>query len=88
MDHSEADADPWVAALTRYLREHPQASDTAEGIARWWLQAAVADWPKVRRAIAAMAAAGRLTVHVAGDGREHYRLAAPAPAPPRAPSGA
>jgi hypothetical protein len=31
------DEDEVAAAIIGYLREHPQAMDTLEGIAEWWL---------------------------------------------------
>ena len=33
-------------AILRYLREHPEAKDTLDGIAQWWL---VREWTERRR---------------------------------------
>ena len=76
MNPSNADPDSWAASVADYLRDHPHASDSAEGIARWWLGAPVAEWPRIRQALKSMVSDGRLECHVASDGREHYRRAA------------
>ena len=76
MNHTRSSVESCAAGIAGYLRANPQASDTADGIARWWLQAAPRDWPTVRAALQAMVQAGTLTSHRAGDGREHFRLAA------------
>ena len=34
-------------AILRYLKEHPEAKDTLDGIAQWWL---VREWTERRRA--------------------------------------
>ncbi len=72
--NSDAEANAWVAPIAHYLRSHPHASDTAEGIARWWLGAPVTQWSHVGQALASMVRNGQLDCHIAADGREHYRL--------------
>ena len=74
MDDSPASANAWVEEITGYLRQHPQACDSAEGVARWWLQAPVVQWPQVRQALDTMVGDGRLTRTTAADGTERYRL--------------
>jgi len=37
MDAENTDIAAVAAAIRRYLWEHPNAADTLEGIARWWL---------------------------------------------------
>ena len=38
MSGDEDDVTALVQRLSRYLRDHPLASDTADGISSWWLQ--------------------------------------------------
>ncbi len=71
-------ANPWVEEIAAYLRMHPQACDTARGAARWWLDAPVAEWPRVRQALDTMVSDGRLTRTTGADGTERYRLPAAA----------
>ena len=63
-----------VRALAAYLRDNPFASDTAEGIHRWWL-GAYGDPPleEVRDALETMAQLGLVEATVAVDGRRRYR---------------
>jgi len=39
MEGSARDRSPVMADILRYFVEHPDAKDTIEGIARWWLPA-------------------------------------------------
>lgn len=75
---SDPSASAWVQPIRNYLHAHPYAGDSAEGIARWWLGAPVAEWPHIRQALQSMVADGQLECHAAADGREHYRLPAAA----------
>jgi hypothetical protein len=63
-----------VHALVAYLLAHPQASDTAEGIARWWLRT---DSPGnsmlLQQALDWMEGQGLIESVVAGDGRVRWR---------------
>jgi hypothetical protein len=78
MDDSPASATAWGTAIADYLRAHPQASDSAEGVARWWLHAPVAQWPRVRQALDALVSQGRRERTTSADGTERYRLPLPA----------
>jgi hypothetical protein len=62
--------------ILRYLREHPEAQDTFEGIMVWWVsERAIKHWlPQVRRSLAALVARGYLEKRTAADGRVFYRL--------------
>ena len=59
-------------ALLNYVREHPQAMDTAEGISAWWTKGS--DIETVRRVLDRLTEEGLL--ERVGEGRySHYRLA-------------
>jgi len=61
-------------ALVRYLRLHPQASDTAEGIARWWLRGEMrAEVWHVQQVLEWMTEAGLIEGITTRDGRKRYR---------------
>jgi hypothetical protein len=62
--------------ILRYLREHPEAQDTVEGIMVWWVsERAIKDWlPHVRKSLAALLTRGYLEKRTAADGRVFYRL--------------
>jgi len=61
--------------ILRYVREHPKAQDTIEGIMVWWVsERAIKNWlPQVRKSLAALVARGYLEKRTA-DGRIFYRL--------------
>jgi Fe2+ or Zn2+ uptake regulation protein len=61
--------------ILRYLREHPEAQDTIEGITVWWVsERAIKQWlPQVRKALAALVTHGYLEKHTAA-GNVFYRL--------------
>ena len=62
--------------ILRYLREHPEAQDTVEGIMMWWVsERAIKHWlPHVRKSLTALVSRGYLEKHTAADGRVFYRL--------------
>ena len=70
----EPEAVTIVKRLSIYLRKNPQASDTPEGIACWWVEPGTAATPgAVEAALAWMVTCGVVTVVRAADGRVHYR---------------
>ena len=82
MNDSHA-VNPWEDAIASYLLDHRQSCDSAEGIARWWLNAPVTEWPRVRQALQAMVSDGRLERLAGADGRDRYRLPGGPGATPR-----
>ena len=75
-------------ALSRYLRERPDAADTLVGIAQWWLPAAMrsTSMERLRLVLAELVAAHEVRCTVLPDGTELYsRAVDPAPAPPNEP---
>ncbi len=68
-----------VQQLSHYLWRHPNACDTADGIARWWLLGAHTSppLPLVMSALDHLVALGLLQAHRAADGRVRYRRPAP-----------
>jgi hypothetical protein len=74
-DTSDDDARPVAAEIIRYLREHSEAADTVEGVARWWLgrqrhEEAVAT---VERAMAILVTGCMVEKHTLPDGTAVYR---------------
>jgi hypothetical protein len=65
-----------VQHLSRYLRSHPEACDTSEGIARWWLGAdAATPLTSVESALGWMSQRGLVASVRAADGRVRFRRA-------------
>lgn len=60
------------AEILAYWVRHPEAQDTAEGIALWWVPAAAIS--AVEEAVESLAQAGWIDVRVGKDGNHHYRL--------------
>jgi hypothetical protein len=66
-----------VRCLARYLREHPHAGDTVEGIAQWWLGLTPASLGLVECALEVLERAALVVGARAPDGRIHYRRRMP-----------
>jgi hypothetical protein len=62
--------------ILRYLREHPEAQDTVEGITVWWVsERAIKHWlPQVRSSLATLVAQGYLAKQKMGDGQVFYHV--------------
>jgi hypothetical protein len=61
---------PVVMAIERHLASHPHAADSAEGVARWWLDA-LAPLPRqdeVAQALTLLVNLGRLRCRSLSDG--------------------
>jgi hypothetical protein len=66
---------PALQELSAYWLQHPHASDTLEGICRWWLSSASSSTPVVvEQALAWLVERGVVVSHRAADGRVRYRL--------------
>ena len=75
-DHPDTVADV-AAALRRYLDAHPEACDTLQWIAAWWLPPRHA-WlapDVVRDAVEQLVAAGHMQASRGPDGQTVYRAA-------------
>jgi Fe2+ or Zn2+ uptake regulation protein len=60
-------------AVVRYLDEHPDAADTVEGIAQWWLPASwCVDTRTVQSALARLEAQGAVHRRILADQHELY----------------
>ena len=79
MDATDGRVEAAMAAIRDYLRQHPDASDTAEGIAHWWVHPATGetDPDVVMAALAALEQRGEIAPRQLGL-RFFYR-AGPAP---------
>jgi hypothetical protein len=74
-DKSDDDVQAVAIEIVRYLREHAEAADTVEGVARWWLtrqryEEAVAT---VERAISLLVDGRMVERHTLPDGTAVYR---------------
>ena len=69
-----------ASKLLRYLAQHPDAADTAEGIHRWWLPEGAAEYREsdVHAALEWLTNQGALVRSRLPDGRELYAAAGPA----------
>ncbi|MFM2059787.1 MAG: hypothetical protein RLY71_4172 [Pseudomonadota bacterium] len=65
-----------VHAVAAYLRTHPQACDTSDGIALWWLADETLDIDQLTQALDWMTQHHWLEARTAADGRLRYRLLA------------
>jgi hypothetical protein len=63
-----------MKGVVAYLRDHPKAADTLEGINQWWLPKDEArSRDDVARALEKLVAQGRIEKHVAPEGRRLFR---------------
>lgn len=74
MDAENTDVDAVAESIHRYLREHPNAADTLEGVASWWLSGdADKEWLiTVERAIEQLVTRGELVRQTLRDGTVIY----------------
>lgn len=64
-----------AAAIERYLASHPQAADSVDGIANWWLADPDANRATIVAALDRMVAEGKLLAHLGADGQRRFSLA-------------
>ena len=63
-----------IRALAQYLRDHPHASDSAEGIRRWWLPEGLSvTLDELEKALTWMKQQGLIDDTQAADGRVRFR---------------
>ena len=83
LDEAEARTQRAMQAITAYIARHPQAADSEQGIAQWWLPAMGVDVPpaSVHEALDRLVIQQVLVRSMVADGSAIYRAAA-APAAP------
>jgi hypothetical protein len=74
MNANIPDIDAVAATVRRYLLDHPNAADTLEGIAQWWLSGHTDQvWlTKVQRAIDQLVTGGEMARRTLRDGTVIY----------------
>ena len=74
MNAQNQDIDALATAIRSYLREHPNAADTLEGVARWWLAGGAGEaWlSTVQRAIEQLVKRGEMVGQTLRDGTVIY----------------
>ena len=84
MGDSEATVVQIEQAILRHVRAHPNAADTAEGIARWWLGSLAPEPTQsaVQEALDRLEVAGQIIRTVLVDGTVLYAAATPDRDPP------
>lgn len=62
--------------ILRYLAEHPNAADTAEGILQWWLleRTIIEEEEAVKQSLEHLVEQGLIVAVQSSDARRHYRL--------------
>lgn len=67
---NQTEVDAVAERIRLYLSDHPNAADTIEGVATWWLSGNPSrDWINtVRRAIELLAESGEITTKTLPDG--------------------
>ena len=73
MDDADNKARAIADEILGYLRAHPQAADTARGIAEWWLSGRAVDTGLVNRALRMLAADGYVVSETNPDGNRIWR---------------
>jgi hypothetical protein len=65
-----------AAEILAYLLKHPQAQDTLEGIAHWWMleQKIEESTSMIKKALAGLVAGGWVQTTLSSDGHLHYRI--------------
>lgn len=74
MNAQNQDIDALATAIRRYLLDHPNAADTLEGVARWWLAGGAGEaWlSTVQRAIEQLVKRGEMVGQTLRDGTVIY----------------
>ena len=73
MDDADNKARAIADEILGYLRAHPQAADTARGIAEWWLSGRAVDTGLVNRALRMLAVDGYVVSETNPDGNRIWR---------------
>jgi hypothetical protein len=74
-DKSDDDARAVAVEIVRYLRDHSEAADTVEGVARWWLSRQRYEDARatVEQAMAILVDGRMVEKHTLPDGTAVYR---------------
>jgi hypothetical protein len=75
-ESEQSQVDRLAGEILRYLREHPHASDNAEGIAKWWIkrQRLEETLERVQQALDRLVARSLVEPHPSAGGGIRYAL--------------